>query len=131
LADGDPGARLVLGRATGLDTEREDLTGRIEDAEAVAAEWEDVDDSGLSPAVDLLRALGRADTAEALNATMARVVTGIYAGLRDGRLRAEFELRADGPSSIEQTRPLFRHATVTNLEADRFTFSETLRQTFV
>lgn len=125
-----PTARIVLEVVAKLDSERDAMTAKIADAEAVAAEWEDADDSGLTDAVDLLRALGQADTAEALNAAMSAAVAGIYAGLRDGRLRAEFEL-ADGRPSKERFGYLLRYAEPANLDAIRVTFGETVRQTFV
>jgi DNA invertase Pin-like site-specific DNA recombinase len=130
IAEDDPTARIVLEVVAKLDSERQAMTAKIADAEAVAAEWKDTDDSGLSDSVDLLRALGQADTADALNASMSQAVTGIYAAVTDGRLRAEFEL-ADGRPSKERFVYLLRHVEPANLAADRVTFGETVRQTFV
>ena len=60
LDAGDAEARIVLEVATRLDWERDALAARLADAEALAAEWEDVGDSGLTESVDLVRALARA-----------------------------------------------------------------------
>jgi hypothetical protein len=116
LADDDASARLVLDRAARLDAERDDLTARIADAEAVAAEWADDDGSGLADAVDLLKALRDADTAQALGAALSRALAGIYASVRGHRLHAEFELAA-----ADGVPYLLRHANPVGLDAGRLT----------
>jgi hypothetical protein len=126
LADGDPTARLVLEVAAKIDTERQALAERLADTEAVASEWDTADGGGLVQSVDLLRALQDGSTTEAMRAAMARAVTGIYAGLKDGRLRAEFALRA--PRGVPY---LLRHAQPASLTAERVTLSETGAQTLV
>ena len=72
LAEDDPTARLVLEVAARIDAEHEVLAEKIADAEAVASEWDDVDDSGLEEAVDLVKALAEAGTAQALNRALSR-----------------------------------------------------------
>lgn len=63
---------------------------------------------------------------------MRRACAGIYAGLRDGRLRAEFDLTGDGPMPpIEATRYVFQHAEPASIEADRVTLGRIGSQTFV
>ena len=119
LSEGDAKARIVLEVATRLDTERDGLTARLANAEALAAEWEDAGDSGLAESVDLVRALASADTAEALNRAMAKAVAGIHAAIVDGRLRAEFALKH--PEGVPY---LFRHAAPVGLAAERITLPD-------
>ena len=120
LSEGDAKARIVLEVATKLDTERDSLTARLADADALAAEWDHADDSGLAESVDLVRALAHADTAEALNRAMAKAVAGIHAAITaDGRLRAEFALKH--PEGVPY---LFRHAKPVGLAAERITLPD-------
>lgn len=123
LPDDYPGARLLLDRATSLDSERVALTVKIEDTEAMAAEWENAGDSDLADAVDLVRALEHADTAQALNAALGRALAGIYARVSDGKLRAEFELAALLPDHRQGVH-LFQHAKLTGLDSRRVTLDE-------
>jgi hypothetical protein len=83
-----------------------------------------VDDSGLEEAVDLIRALGEAKGARALNAALSRVVAGIYARISDGKLRAEFEIAADLPPDHTAAMHVFRHAKPVGLDAMRITFPD-------
>lgn len=139
LAEGDPNARIVLNVAAKLDTEHEALNAKIGDADAIAAEWQDVDDSGLEQSVDLVRALTNADTAEALKRALSRALVGIYARLSDGKLRAEFELTPpDGRiDARKQCVYLFQHVEPDDPYVDgdqRLRFrdrGETVRSTFV
>ena len=119
LPKDDPGARLLLDRAARLNMERETLTAKIADAEAVAAEWEEADDSDLSDAVDLVRALQDADTAHALNAALSRALAGIHASVKDGKLRAEFELAADLLPDHRAGVHLFQHAEPVGVDVRR------------
>ena len=120
LTEGDAKARIVLEVATRIDAEHDALAARLADAEAHAAEWEDADDSGLAESVDLVRALARADTAEALNRAMAKAVAGIHVAITaDGRLRAEFALKH--PEGVPY---LFRHAKPVGLAGERITLPD-------
>ena len=114
LSEGDPKARIVLEVASEIDERYCNTAAQLADAEALAAEWDHAGDSSLAESVDLVRALASADTAEALNRAMAKAVAGIHAGITNGRLRAEFDLKAPegGPY-------LFRHADPVGLAAER------------
>ncbi|MEJ7783818.1 MAG: recombinase family protein [Solirubrobacteraceae bacterium] len=131
LAEGDTTARIILGIVAKLDTERETLVVQINDAEAVAAEWKDVDDSELGQAVDLLAALSDADTAEALNAALSRALAGIYVGMTDGKLRAEFQIAENLAPDRTAGVHLFQHAEAADLEGTRITFTQTGTKSFV
>jgi len=107
---------------------------KIADADAVAAEWKQADDSDLAEAVDFVRALQDADTAQALNAALSRALAGIYASVKGGRLRAEFELAADLLPDHWSAVHLFQHMKPVGLDARRVTLTDTAKtetQTFV
>jgi hypothetical protein len=62
----------------------------------------------------------RANPADAL-----AQVAGMWVGVRDGELHAEFALRPpDGPASHEAAVHLLQHARPVSLEARRFTLAE-------
>ena len=114
-------ARIVLEVVTKLDEKCCNIAARLEDAEALASEWRDAGGSGLAESVDLVRALERADTAEALNRAMAKAVAGIHVVITvDGRLRAEFALRA-----IHDAAYFFQHLQPVGLAAERITLPDT------
>jgi hypothetical protein len=124
LPKDDPGARLLLDRATRLDDERDVLSAQIADAEAVAAEWEEADDSDIGDAVNLLRAIQEADTAQALNVALSRALAGIYARITDGVLRAEFDLAADLGTDHRGMMHLLHYAHPVGIEAERITLGD-------
>jgi DNA invertase Pin-like site-specific DNA recombinase len=124
LPSDDPGARLLLDRATRLDTERDALTAKIADGEAVASEWEKADHSDLAEAVDLLRALQDADTAQALNAALSRALAGIHTRITDGTLRAEFDLAPHPGTDHRGMMHLLHHAHPVGIEAERITLDD-------
>ena len=90
-----------------------------------------MDDSDLGQAVDLLAALTDARTAEALNAALSRAVAGIYAGISDGKLRAEFQIAANLAPDRTAGVHLFQHAQAADLESTRVTLTQTGTHTFV
>ena len=113
LADDDPAARLVLGRASKLDEERAALVQAIESAESVAAEWT----TDVAPTVsyyedvaDALRErLRRAEGAQAMNATLRSVLAALWAEVEEDRERllVEFELREPTEYLLAGTKPIF------------------------
>jgi DNA invertase Pin-like site-specific DNA recombinase len=120
LTDGDPNARLVLEVAAKLDRERDGLTEQIDTAEQLVGE---PGDTGVNDALDLYGHI--VDAVRGNPADALAQVAGMWVGVRDGKLHAEFQLRApDGPTSHEAAVHLLQHARPVGLEARRFTLAE-------
>jgi hypothetical protein len=104
------------------------------EAEALASEW--TADTSQTTAyyktvADAVKdRLNKADTAQAVNDALREVVAGIWITYDQGSLRAEFELRADGPVSLDEGQHLFQHATAVG-DGYRINLVGTGHQTFV
>ena len=129
LADDDPAARLVLDRASKLGEERAALVEAIESAESVAAEWTTSTASTVSyyenVAAALRERLKRADGAQAMNATLASVLAGLWAEVEEDRERllVEFELREPTEYLLAGTKPIFaQRPTLPPRHTGTFTF---------
>jgi hypothetical protein len=139
VAENDSKARYVLEALDRLDSKRDTLATKIEDAEATLAEWKDTADAGVNEALDYLAKImdlvadriRQADGAEALNDALAQVIAGIWASIDSDRLRAEFELRPDAPQSHEAGLHLFQDARFVGPDRQRFMLPETGTHTFV
>jgi hypothetical protein len=71
-----------------------------------------------------------AQTAEAVNDALRQVIARIWRRYEQGSLRAEFELRADGPTTVEAGRHVFQQARAVG-DGTRISLGENLPATFV
>jgi hypothetical protein len=100
LADGDPLARYSLEALAGIDQRRDEQARAIQDMEAIAAEWSADAGPDMDAVLDFYRQLvdlvrgkiSAAEGAQALNAALASVLTGVWLDVNDGELTADFRL---------------------------------------
>ena len=128
--DGDHLARYALEEVERIDLEREAQLQAIAEAEAVVAEWAGPPDQKAALAyyealLDLIRGrVGNARGAQDVNRALHDVLAGIWFDVREGRLRAEFEVRVlpDDPTAPNGLAQVLSR----DLAGSRMTLPETL-----